>query len=120
MTAEQERMLNENTRMTSELHAMLTKDGLLKTVQMIQENMVTQASCEAARKSCAAVEEATKNAHGKWWKSIDRVIVIILMIFTLLIGSGVLFRSSANAKQNKTAIEQNQEILDELKHLNQE
>lgn len=112
--------LRENTKMTSRMYAMLVENGLVKNVADIKNNMQTRDGCEQMRNACEAVRVASALAHGKWWKSIDRIIVIAISVLTLLMGAGILTRSVANAKQNAKAIVQNEQAIELLQELKAE
>ena len=92
-------------------------DGMIGDVRWIKNNMVSVASCEAARKSCAAVQAASSGANMRWRKGLLQAVLIILSVLTLTFGSGIFFRSCANAGQNAQAIQQNDEALRLLQEL---
>jgi hypothetical protein len=116
MTEQESTILQEHTKLLAELHA-LVKDGLTTTVKKIRDNMVSVASCEAARKSCAAVQAASNGANTRWRKGLQQTVLIVVAVLTLTFGSGIFFRSCANARQNALAIEQNSEALRLLQEL---
>jgi hypothetical protein len=93
-------------------------DGMIGDVRWIKNNMVSVTSCEAARKSCAAVQTASAGTSARWRKGLQQAAMILLAVLTLVFGSGIFFRSISDGRQNALAIEQNAEalrLLNELK-----
>lgn len=108
--------LREHGKLLAELYAIVT-DGMQDTLKEIRENMVSRETCEGARDNCEKLRLQQQSTHRTWWTSLKDVLLIVVALCSLGFGSGIFVRSMANAQQNSKAVQQNEEILQELRNI---